>query len=292
MMACHKLFHGSHLGTSLNIGLRNGLSSPRGQCGASQRSSSLYLLSMSASWCRVKVSRDFTSLSRKTCKNCISRVKNVNVRWTRRVFNAPAVRCSSIFSHTTSLTLAFGGPLSLFRRKEPVLDHAAEVLSNIPKEVFRSDVLIQRRKRRFFLIRVLIFLWNQLRFVIRLFRVMVTFGPLLVLYPLTYINHSVTVFWWKSLLFAMEHTGPTFIKLGQWASTRRDLFSAEFCELFYKLHSSTRRHSWFMTQRKLRKAFGKRWREIFVKIEKKPVGSGCIAQVWYSPFKWILWSSF
>ena len=84
---------------------------------------------------------------------------------------------------------------------------------------------------------------------------------------------------WRILLAALEFSGPTFIKLGQWASTRRDLFPDAFCDLFAKLHSHTRVHSWYLTQAKLKKAFGKNWQQIFAKVEKRPVGSGCIAQV-------------
>ncbi|KYO36510.1 hypothetical protein Y1Q_0024234 [Alligator mississippiensis] len=45
-----------------------------------------------------------------------------------------------------------------------------------------------------------------------------------------------TSLWLQLLLKATETSGPTFIKLGQWASTRRDLFSEEFCAKFSKLH--------------------------------------------------------
>ncbi|ELT87890.1 hypothetical protein CAPTEDRAFT_82908, partial [Capitella teleta] len=106
-----------------------------------------------------------------------------------------------------------------------------------------------------------------------------TFTGLLFVYPLTYISPSATQTWWHLVLNTMEFTGPTFIKLGQWASTRRDLFSAEFCNFFSKLHNDSQTHSWKLTKRKMKKAFGKNWKEIFVKLDKTPIGSGCIAQV-------------
>ncbi|XP_052576333.1 uncharacterized aarF domain-containing protein kinase 2 isoform X3 [Peromyscus californicus insignis] len=62
------------------------------------------------------------------------------------------------------------------------------------------------------------------------------FFPLLVLYPLTYLSPSLSTLWLHLLLKATETSGPTYIKLGQWAGTRRDLFSEAFCVQFSKLH--------------------------------------------------------
>ena len=170
-------------------------------------------------------------------------------------------------------------PLAFLRSKQPQSPELSkEILANIPKEVFKKDVLV-RRKRRYRITKLLLWIWGRVRFWGRLCRVILTFTPLLLLYPLTYLGHGLTVLWRRGLLRAMENLGPTFIKLGQWAATRQDLFSPEFCSFFYKLHDSAWVHSWYMTKRKLKKAFGKRWQEIFVHIEKTTIGSGCIAQV-------------
>uniref|UniRef100_A0AAV2KPD4 ABC1 atypical kinase-like domain-containing protein n=1 Tax=Knipowitschia caucasica TaxID=637954 RepID=A0AAV2KPD4_KNICA len=77
-----------------------------------------------------------------------------------------------------------------------------------------------------------------------------------------------------------ETSGPTFIKLGQWASTRRDIFPKDFCDRFSKLHVQVRPHSWSHTKQCLRRAFGEEWRRVFVFESKEPVGSGCVAQVY------------
>jgi aarF domain-containing kinase len=83
----------------------------------------------------------------------------------------------------------------------------------------------------------------------------------------------------------LEFSGPIFVKLGQWASTRRDLLPEELCSCLAKLQRRTRAHSWFYTERSLERAFGPYWKSIFVKFDnnKQPVGSGCCAQVNY-PF--------
>lgn len=81
----------------------------------------------------------------------------------------------------------------------------------------------------------------------------------------------------------LELAGPIFVKLGQWASTRRDLFPEELCCCLAKLQRRTIAHSWFYTKRSLERAFGPYWKCIFVKFDnnKEPVGSGCCAQVIY-----------
>lgn len=43
---------------------------------------------------------------------------------------------------------------------------------------------------------------------------------------------------WEYSLWGIEVAGPTFIKLTQWASTRSDLFPAEFCLRFAKLQDA------------------------------------------------------
>ncbi|XP_019370966.1 PREDICTED: uncharacterized aarF domain-containing protein kinase 2 isoform X3 [Gavialis gangeticus] len=83
------------------------------------------------------------------------------------------------------------------------------------------------------------FLWYlgfSLHLGLRACVLLLKFGPLILLYPWTYLSSGFTSLWLQLLLKATQSSGPTFIKLGQWASTRRDLFSEEFCTKFSKLH--------------------------------------------------------
>lgn len=49
---------------------------------------------------------------------------------------------------------------------------------------------------------------------------------------------------WCYILWTIEVAGPTFIKLAQWAASRPDMFSTDFCLHFAKLHDDTTPHAW------------------------------------------------
>ncbi|XP_035520644.1 uncharacterized aarF domain-containing protein kinase 2 [Morone saxatilis] len=119
-----------------------------------------------------------------------------------------------------------------------------------------------------------------LRLSLRALVLLLKFGPLLLLSPLALVSTRWASLWVDALLWVTETSGPTFIKLGQWASTRRDIFPQEFCERFSRLHVKVRPHSWAHTKQCLRRAFGEGWRRVLQFESKEPVGSGCVAQVY------------
>ncbi|KAM6203068.1 putative aarF domain-containing protein kinase 2 [Rhynchocyon petersi] len=120
----------------------------------------------------------------------------------------------------------------------------------------------------------------HLRLWLRAGVLLVRFVPLLLLYPFTYLGPSLASLWLDLLLKATERSGPTYIKLGQWASTRRDLFSEAFCGVFSSLHVHVRPHQWAHTCRSLQQAFGEAWDQVLCFESLEPVGSGCVAQVY------------
>ncbi|KAI5947981.1 putative aarF domain-containing protein kinase 2 [Manis javanica] len=120
----------------------------------------------------------------------------------------------------------------------------------------------------------------HLRIWLRAGALLMKFFPLLLLYPLTYVAPSVSNLWLHLLLKATETSGPTYIKLGQWASTRRDLFSEAFCAHFSKLHVQVTPHPWTHTEHFLQQSFGKDWGKVLCFDKQEPVGSGCVAQVY------------
>ncbi|KAK9897361.1 ABC1-domain-containing protein [Cystobasidium minutum MCA 4210] len=95
-----------------------------------------------------------------------------------------------------------------------------------------------------------------------------------------YQERTTTRWWYRFLVHQMERAGPTFIKLAQWAGSRRDLFPDILCDMFGRLHSNGKAHSLKYTKRVLEKAFKRPFDEIFIEFDPKPMGIGAIAQAY------------
>ena len=113
------------------------------------------------------------------------------------------------------------------------------------------------------------------------------FSPAVVLYGLSRLLRSrrLESFAWSYVMRAVQTAGPAFIKLGQWASTRRDLFSVEFCDSLSQLHSSCQPHQWRHTVQTLDEEFGRDWDTVLEISDRQPIGSGCVAQVYKGHLK-------
>ena len=130
------------------------------------------------------------------------------------------------------------------------------------------------------------------------------FGPVILLSPMLLVGSSGTrprrrrsgsqekrdsldepeenwgaVWWYGFLVRQMERAGPSFIKLGQWAASRADLFPKSLCDLMGKLHSNGDPHSIRHTRKAIEAAFDRPFDEVFVDFDEKPIGCGAIAQV-------------
>ncbi|KAH8690961.1 putative ubiquinone biosynthesis protein [Talaromyces proteolyticus] len=95
-----------------------------------------------------------------------------------------------------------------------------------------------------------------------------------------------TLWWIDFLVKSMERAGPAFIKLGQWAASRTDIFPPELCDRMSSLHSNAPAHSLQSTKKTLSKAFGGlAFEAIFEEFDEEPLGVGAIAQVYKARLK-------
>ena len=85
--------------------------------------------------------------------------------------------------------------------------------------------------------------------------------------------------WLQLVHRSLEKAGAAFIKWGQWAATRPDLFPRDLCKELAKLHTKAPAHKFSYTKQTIEKAFGRRIDEIFEDFEEEPVASGNISQV-------------
>lgn len=77
---------------------------------------------------------------------------------------------------------------------------------------------------------------------------------------------------------SFEELGPTFVKFGQLLATRPDLASEEFITEFEKLHDKVNPLPFEVIENVLKEEFGSAYKEFFVSIDPKPLGSASIAQ--------------
>ncbi|KAG5614008.1 hypothetical protein H5410_013832 [Solanum commersonii] len=115
---------------------------------------------------------------------------------------------------------------------------------------------------------------------VRAFYLAILFSPSIAMAPFAEVlGPRYRKIWLQAVHRTLERAGPAFIKWGQWAATRPDLFPRDLCAELSKLHSKAPEHNWAYTKKAVEKAFGRKLTEIFDNFEQTPVASGSIAQV-------------
>ncbi|PVV02747.1 hypothetical protein BB560_002793 [Smittium megazygosporum] len=176
------------------------------------------------------------------------------------------------------------------------LDHLLiEPLDQSEKRSFLIDML---KKQLDFLLsakRAIFFALNEhliepIKTMTRFFYLLALFSPVFVTVPILFAcdfifpneNGSNSKCWqlWYSLVSnQMSLAGPAFIKLSQWAATRTDIFSLEFCDELSKFHSRNKPHSFAFTLKSIQDTLTLDIDTVFEWIEQTPLGVGAIAQV-------------
>ncbi|TVY86878.1 ABC1 family protein, mitochondrial, partial [Lachnellula willkommii] len=164
----------------------------------------------------------------------------------------------------------------------------------IKKEV-KDDVRGIRRIRDSIILFLDVYLWEPLCTGTRFLHLAIIFVPVIVTVPIIWIGsrnkerdneRSGTLWWYWFLVKSMERAGPAFIKLGQWAASRTDIFPTQMCEVMSQLHSNAPAHSLHETKKTIRRAFeGRPFEDIFEEFQEKPLGVGAIAQVYRAKLK-------
>ncbi|KAG5131228.1 hypothetical protein GLYMA_13G247300v4 [Glycine max] len=108
----------------------------------------------------------------------------------------------------------------------------------------------------------------------------ILFSPSIVMAPFAdCFGPNFRKLWLHVVHRTLEKSGPAFIKWGQWAATRPDLFPRDLCTKLSELHTKAPEHSFCYTKKTIERAFGRKISEIFDNFEELPVASGSIAQV-------------
>ena len=127
-------------------------------------------------------------------------------------------------------------------------------------------------------------IWDGIMVSWRMTIISIRLSPTIVLYPM---NKEWA---WRYIRWTLQELGPVFVKLAQWASTRRDLFPPQFChelshlqQLAYSNQNNNKKHytnnnndEYIHTL--LTQSFGTNYMD---KISiQEAIGSGCIATVY------------
>ncbi|KAL2215715.1 hypothetical protein M432DRAFT_108350 [Thermoascus aurantiacus ATCC 26904] len=130
---------------------------------------------------------------------------------------------------------------------------------------------------------------------LRFFHLVIIFIPVLATVPVIWFGERTqsrngertgTLWWYKFLVRSMERAGPAFIKLGQWAASRTDIFPPTLCNIMSSLHSNAPAHPLEATKEIISKAFnGLPFEDIFEEFQEEPLGVGAIAQVYRAKLK-------
>ncbi|KAF2147760.1 ABC1-domain-containing protein [Myriangium duriaei CBS 260.36] len=129
---------------------------------------------------------------------------------------------------------------------------------------------------------------------IRLGHLIIIFVPVIITIPAIWIGarckdkdneRAGTLWWYGFLVRSMERAGAAFIKLGQWAASRTDIFPTQLCMIMSALHSNAPAHSLKVSKKTIERAFGMKFEDIFDEFQEKPLGVGAIAQVYKAKLK-------
>ncbi|KAL5315522.1 hypothetical protein ACEPPN_016390 [Leptodophora sp. 'Broadleaf-Isolate-01'] len=163
------------------------------------------------------------------------------------------------------------------------------------KKKVKEDSHGIRRVRDSIVVFLDMYIWEPVCTGLRFLHLVFIFVPVIVTVPALWIGtrdkkrdneRSGTLWWYWFLVKSMERAGPAFIKLGQWAASRSDIFPEQMCEIMSQLHSNAPAHSLHETKRIIRRAFdGRPFEDIFEEFNEKPLGVGAIAQVYKAKLK-------
>lgn len=110
--------------------------------------------------------------------------------------------------------------------------------------------------------------------------------PILLTYPITTLSPIYKIPWYRLIRSLCQYAGPSFIKLGQWASARNDLFPNDFCQVMATLHSNVRPHSTHYSIETLCDLFQvDDLSDVFSYFDVQPIGCGSVAQVHKAKWK-------
>ena len=186
-----------------------------------------------------------------------------------------------VFKNTSFCLQSYAWRMASSRRLILKFDFGFDLIQSIEKLslAFRKGLLFFRLSFRFMMLSVL-------------------FLPVAITFPFWYFislkkldsqkseeKSQLPLWWLHYLVWTLEQSGPTFIKVGQWASSRTDLFPAWICDVLSKLQDNVYPHSFSYTKWRIESAFNSKLGDLFEFFDPNPIGVGAVAQVYKAKLK-------
>ncbi|GFH55515.1 hypothetical protein CTEN210_11991 [Chaetoceros tenuissimus] len=203
---------------------------------------------------------------------------------------------SSLLSHRC--VVASLHPLQLLSRN--FLDH--QELERIQDFEEQMNMLAFSPIRKSFLQRflyriktILKKLYDAIYILCRSSEIAIRVSPIILTSPFSIFSSRVNNMMWRYTLYSIQKLGPAFVKISQWAATRRDIFPPSLCDQLSTLHDANFLHSWKYTHKVLKEAVGKEYhlcidgrqgqscaldKPTLVLDPTQVIGSGSVAQVY------------
>lgn len=144
----------------------------------------------------------------------------------------------------------------------------------------RDSLYLQAQDKRVYLTSALLGVLEILILFLRAVYLVILFSPCIAMAPLVdYFGIQFRKTWIHFVRLTLEKAGPAFIKWGQWAATRPDLFPRDLCGELAEFQTKAPAHKFSYSKKSIENAFGRKLTEIFENFEEEPVASGSIAQV-------------
>nr|CAB3454635.1 unnamed protein product [Digitaria exilis] len=234
--------------------------------------------------CRTRVSRGYRTLSVAVANS--SATQQAQLAWKRlsHMYSYSGPRFPLMSRAACAVSLSFTrfhiipGVMALAFGKMAL---APPVLADSRSFMPRMDGIVTKAQdTRQFLSSLVWSIWEGITLLIRAVHLTFLFFPATALAPFAdKFSVAVRRRWLSLVRQTLEKAGPAFIKWGQWAATRPDLFPSDLCVELAKLHSAAPAHGFSYSKAAIEKAFGRELSEIFESFDENPVASGSIAQI-------------
>lgn len=127
--------------------------------------------------------------------------------------------------------------------------------------------------------------WFNLRVLWRMFELSVLFAPTVFMSVWALVIPPLRPLWWQVIHHSLDFAGGCWIKLGQWSTTRPDIFPSKMLSIFDRLQDNCTPHSFEETRQIIRENYHAELEELFDEFSPTPLAVGAIAQVYKAKLK-------